>query len=169
MSLSSQRGLIELKKLAVKFEGMVFAASTSQSEYLRKISEKLQLVEMKFKKNNSGAAGNISHNSMGQGIMSCHIYSIQQMQMQGAQQLLPQPQPQQQQQQQLIYSNNTNRPMTPQQGQLPPRPRSMQPEYNQRQSHDNLMGCARVKADDEEEEDDDIDDLENEFNCWVIV
>ncbi|OMO69742.1 putative transcription cofactor [Corchorus olitorius] len=72
----------------------------------------------------------ISQNSMGQG-MPCHIYSIQQRQMQMQQGV------QQQQQQQQIYYNNMNRPMKVQQGQVPrPDMHSMQ---QPRQSHENQM------------------------------
>ncbi|OMO80705.1 hypothetical protein CCACVL1_12810 [Corchorus capsularis] len=73
----------------------------------------------------------ISQNSMGQGIVPSHIYSIQQRQIQMQQGV------QQQQQQQLIYCNNMNRPMKVQQGQVP-RPDMQQPQ--QYQLH--LQGCV---------------------------
>ncbi|KAG8364006.1 hypothetical protein BUALT_Bualt19G0081400 [Buddleja alternifolia] len=47
LSFSGQEGLAEVKKIAVRFEEKTYAAATSQSDYLRKISLKMFTVEMK--------------------------------------------------------------------------------------------------------------------------
>lgn len=45
--VSGQEGLLELRKIAVRFEEKVFAAATSKSDYLRKISFKMLIMETK--------------------------------------------------------------------------------------------------------------------------
>ncbi|KAI5321359.1 hypothetical protein L3X38_030430 [Prunus dulcis] len=47
LPFSSQEGLQELKKIAVRFEEKIYAAATSQSDYLRKISLKMLTMETK--------------------------------------------------------------------------------------------------------------------------
>nr|XP_011461614.1 PREDICTED: mediator of RNA polymerase II transcription subunit 15a-like isoform X2 [Fragaria vesca subsp. vesca] len=47
LPLSGQEGLVELKKIAVRFEEKIYAAATSQSDYLRKISLKMLTMEAK--------------------------------------------------------------------------------------------------------------------------
>ncbi|ONH99404.1 hypothetical protein PRUPE_6G027900 [Prunus persica] len=47
LPFSSQEGLQELKKIAVRFEEKIYAAATSQSDYLRKISLKMLTMEIK--------------------------------------------------------------------------------------------------------------------------
>nr|XP_048323481.1 uncharacterized protein LOC107406114 isoform X12 [Ziziphus jujuba var. spinosa] len=47
LPFSGQEGLHELKKIAVRFEEKIYTAATSQSDYLRKISIKMLLMETK--------------------------------------------------------------------------------------------------------------------------
>ncbi|KAL6198629.1 hypothetical protein ACLB2K_028418 [Fragaria x ananassa] len=47
LPFSGQEGLAELKKIAVRFEGKIYAAATSQSDYLRTISLKMLTMESK--------------------------------------------------------------------------------------------------------------------------
>ncbi|OMO54455.1 putative transcription cofactor [Corchorus capsularis] len=53
--ISGQRGLIELKKLAIKLEHKIFADSTSKPDYLKRISDNVRGIQIKMKKtgNNS--------------------------------------------------------------------------------------------------------------------
>ncbi|KAL3516396.1 hypothetical protein ACH5RR_023298 [Cinchona calisaya] len=53
LPFSGQEGLQELKKIAVRFEEKIYAAATSQSDYLRKIS--LKMLTMETKSQNSMA------------------------------------------------------------------------------------------------------------------
>ncbi|XP_030968270.1 uncharacterized protein LOC115988807 isoform X2 [Quercus lobata] len=47
LPVSSQEGLHELRKIAIKFEEKIYTAATSQSDYLRKISLKMLTMETK--------------------------------------------------------------------------------------------------------------------------
>ncbi|CAK7356973.1 unnamed protein product [Dovyalis caffra] len=60
LPFSGQEGLQELKKIAVRFEEKIYAAATSQSDYLRKISLKMLTMETKSQPNSlpSNSAGN---------------------------------------------------------------------------------------------------------------
>ncbi|XP_057763663.1 mediator of RNA polymerase II transcription subunit 15a-like isoform X2 [Salvia miltiorrhiza] len=49
LPFSGQEGLQELKKIAVRFEEKIYTAATSQSDYLRKISLKMLMMETKSK------------------------------------------------------------------------------------------------------------------------
>ncbi|CAK7356976.1 unnamed protein product [Dovyalis caffra] len=44
---SGRRGLRDLEKIAIRFEERIYAAATSQSDYLRKISLKMFAMEIK--------------------------------------------------------------------------------------------------------------------------
>ncbi|OMP01461.1 putative transcription cofactor [Corchorus olitorius] len=58
---SGQRGLIELKKFAIKLEHKIFADSTSQPDYLKRVSDKMRGIEMiKMKKTAQLDTGNNS-------------------------------------------------------------------------------------------------------------
>ncbi|KAI7746334.1 hypothetical protein M8C21_030585, partial [Ambrosia artemisiifolia] len=51
LTYSGQEGLQELKKIAVRFEERIYTASTSQSDYLRKISLKMLTMENRSQNN----------------------------------------------------------------------------------------------------------------------
>ncbi|KAF4347732.1 hypothetical protein G4B88_017811 [Cannabis sativa] len=52
LPFSGQEGLLELKKIAERFEEKIYSAATSQSDYLRKISLKMLTMETKSQNNN---------------------------------------------------------------------------------------------------------------------
>ncbi|KAK7858273.1 mediator of rna polymerase ii transcription subunit 15a, partial [Quercus suber] len=47
LPVSGQEGLHELRKIAIRFEEKIYTAATSQSDYLRKISQKMLTMETK--------------------------------------------------------------------------------------------------------------------------
>ncbi|KAK1614194.1 hypothetical protein QYE76_019711 [Lolium multiflorum] len=49
LHVSGLQGLYQLQKIAVRFEQRIFAAATSRSDYLRKISLKLLSMETKMR------------------------------------------------------------------------------------------------------------------------
>ncbi|KAF4386189.1 hypothetical protein F8388_016441 [Cannabis sativa] len=53
LPFSGQDGLLELKKIAERFEEKIYSAATSQSDYLRKISLKMLSMENKSQNNNA--------------------------------------------------------------------------------------------------------------------
>uniref|UniRef100_A0A7N0TTT6 Mediator complex subunit 15 KIX domain-containing protein n=1 Tax=Kalanchoe fedtschenkoi TaxID=63787 RepID=A0A7N0TTT6_KALFE len=53
LPFSGQEGLLELKKIAVRFEEKIYSAATSQTDYLRKIS--LKMLTMETKSQNPGS------------------------------------------------------------------------------------------------------------------
>ncbi|KAM7253956.1 hypothetical protein ACFE04_031638 [Oxalis oulophora] len=60
---SSQEGINELRKIAVRFEEKIYAGATSQSDYLRKISLKMLTMENRSQTNTANptnSAGNIN-------------------------------------------------------------------------------------------------------------
>ncbi|XVF24720.1 hypothetical protein REPUB_Repub13aG0151600 [Reevesia pubescens] len=61
LPFSGQEGLNELRKIAVRFEEKMFIASTSQSDYLRRISLKLLTMDVKSQNTaeNSGKSSNL--------------------------------------------------------------------------------------------------------------
>ncbi|XP_061981615.1 mediator of RNA polymerase II transcription subunit 15a-like isoform X3 [Populus nigra] len=56
LPFSSQEGLQELKKIAVRFEEKIYSAATNQSDYLRKIS--LKMLTMETRSQNTIPTGN---------------------------------------------------------------------------------------------------------------
>ncbi|KAK1369141.1 Mediator of RNA polymerase II transcription subunit 15a [Heracleum sosnowskyi] len=58
LPFSGQEGLLELEKIAVRFEEKIYTAATSQSDYLRKISLKMLTMETKNPVNPANAANN---------------------------------------------------------------------------------------------------------------
>ncbi|KAL8528348.1 hypothetical protein ACS0TY_005962 [Phlomoides rotata] len=58
LPFSGQEGLQDLKKIAVRFEEIIYTAATSQSDYLRKISLKMLTMETKSQNPMSNAASN---------------------------------------------------------------------------------------------------------------
>ncbi|XP_026412986.1 mediator of RNA polymerase II transcription subunit 15a-like [Papaver somniferum] len=61
--ISGPEGLVELNKIAVRFEEKIFTAATSQTDYLRKISLKMLTMETKSKTN--GVANSLPLNTGG--------------------------------------------------------------------------------------------------------
>ncbi|RZC52886.1 hypothetical protein C5167_021335 [Papaver somniferum] len=61
--ISRPEGLVELKKIAVRFEEDMFTAATSQLDYLQKISMKMLTMETKSQAN--GVANSLSLNTVG--------------------------------------------------------------------------------------------------------
>ncbi|KAL9668082.1 hypothetical protein QQ045_002456 [Rhodiola kirilowii] len=55
LPFSGQDGLLELKKIAVRFEEKIYSAATSQSDYLRKISLKMLTMETKSQNTIAGS------------------------------------------------------------------------------------------------------------------
>ncbi|XP_077248368.1 mediator of RNA polymerase II transcription subunit 15a-like [Tasmannia lanceolata] len=51
LPISGLEGLVELRKIAVRFEEKIYAAATSQTDYLRKISLKMLTMETKPQSN----------------------------------------------------------------------------------------------------------------------
>ncbi|XP_060959310.1 mediator of RNA polymerase II transcription subunit 15a isoform X1 [Cannabis sativa] len=52
LPFSGQEGLLELKKIAERFEEKIYSTATSQTDYLRKISLKMLTMEPKSQNNN---------------------------------------------------------------------------------------------------------------------
>ncbi|KAM7256370.1 hypothetical protein ACFE04_012111 [Oxalis oulophora] len=63
LPFSGQEGLNELRKIAVKFEEKIYAAATSQSDYLRKISHKMITFETRSETNGNAMLTNSAGNS----------------------------------------------------------------------------------------------------------
>ncbi|PIA53271.1 hypothetical protein AQUCO_00900092v1 [Aquilegia coerulea] len=60
LPISGPEGLLELKKIAVRFEEKIYTAATSQSDYLRKIS--LKMLTMETKSQNNGVTNSLPQN-----------------------------------------------------------------------------------------------------------
>ncbi|KAK1307498.1 Mediator of RNA polymerase II transcription subunit 15a [Acorus calamus] len=61
LPISGPEGMIELKKIAVRFEEKIYTAATSQTDYLRKIS--LKMLTMETKTQNPGGANPLPSNA----------------------------------------------------------------------------------------------------------
>ncbi|XP_066331250.1 mediator of RNA polymerase II transcription subunit 15a-like isoform X1 [Miscanthus floridulus] len=73
LPVSVPEGLVELQRIAVRFEDKVYAAATSQSDYLRKISLKLLSMESYANtQQNPGPAGSSSKGKK-QKKLRCHF------------------------------------------------------------------------------------------------
>ncbi|KAL6196979.1 hypothetical protein ACLB2K_032592 [Fragaria x ananassa] len=70
LPFSGQEGLAELKKIAVRFEEKNYAAATSQSDYLRKIS--LKMLTMESKSQNT-VTSSLQSNSAGSSVMQPQV------------------------------------------------------------------------------------------------
>ncbi|CAN6468874.1 unnamed protein product [Victoria cruziana] len=107
LPISGPEGLSELKKIAVRFEEKIYAAATSQPDYLRKISLKMLTMESKSSNTNPLASNSAA------GIQNSQdpaLHSMQQVRNPG--QPLPISLPGQAQARQPILSQNVQIPVT---------------------------------------------------------
>ncbi|XP_077248369.1 mediator of RNA polymerase II transcription subunit 15a-like [Tasmannia lanceolata] len=63
LPISGPEGLVELRKIAVRFEEKIYTAATNQNDYLRKISMKMLTMETKSQPN--GGSNSLPSNSSG--------------------------------------------------------------------------------------------------------
>ncbi|KAL8108576.1 mediator of RNA polymerase II transcription subunit 15a [Apium graveolens] len=61
LPFSGQEGLVELEKIAVRFEEKIYDAATSQTDYLRKISLKMLTMETKNPVTNVNQANSVNN------------------------------------------------------------------------------------------------------------
>ncbi|KAK9122613.1 hypothetical protein Sjap_012215 [Stephania japonica] len=102
LPITGPEGLVELQKIAIRFEEKIYSAATSQSDYLRKISLKMLTMETKSQSNNgpnalqpSAAIGNQNPSDSGSLGMQAQVLNQGQQiplpnQSQPRQQMLPQ-------------------------------------------------------------------------------
>ncbi|KAK4476686.1 hypothetical protein RD792_015846 [Penstemon davidsonii] len=108
LPFSGPDGLLELKKIAVRFEEKTYAAATSQSDYLKKISLKMLTVETK----SQNPMANSSQSNAANNSQNSQDPASQSMQSQLQNQVQPLPTPmvsnQSQARQQLLSQNISN-------------------------------------------------------------
>ncbi|KAL5072432.1 hypothetical protein RYX36_011416 [Vicia faba] len=95
LPVSGNEGLLELRKIAQRFEDKIYAAATSQSDYLRKISMKMLTMETKTQStiasNLPSSEGGPSNNPPDQGlVLQSQVLNPGQQHPNPRQQLLPQ-------------------------------------------------------------------------------
>ncbi|XP_019456230.1 PREDICTED: mediator of RNA polymerase II transcription subunit 15a-like isoform X1 [Lupinus angustifolius] len=116
LPLSGPEGLLELRKIAQRFEEKIFTAATSQQDYLRKIS--LKMLTMETKSQNT-MGNNMPSNQVGPSNKPPDQGLVMQPQVHNPGQQQPVPLPNQSQSRQQILSQNIQNNIAPQPN-LPP-------------------------------------------------